>query len=658
MDYRSVFKSRLGHILIGIKSTDSEGQGSGFSVSFYFVDTCIRRKWFCLESKLIEILGKEPTKHLKTSDLARIFDHYEQFLESAITEETINERRKVSDNGEADQHQQEPQRKQQEGQGLVKEHDSVIYHAQHCLNESLESARQEAYDRAIYHGKDAVSLSRKALRLVSRSYHQAPPSPSKASPEETRLRSIIAQAYTSLGQCYALKGKQQRSVACYTMACQMDNKNGIRRDSLSEALATLSEDSNTNVDEHLSKHAMVHLKEPLGFTCNSCGECCRERDHILLTPLDLYLMTRSIHLAPMNIWQTNRMFRHNSYGDAFFFTIDSEGYPMCELRPVKSKIGQCHFSYPLFQKPQKAESNDMEEKDNVQLIGQTSYQSSLVGHKVLSFEDTCEYLNFYNDTDHDIEGQNKEAAERWLEKQDRLEAEYADITPIMNKRGHQALGCSLNKSNMPSGCSIFPAVEELTFADNDHVRIFKGKGPMIPAQRDEWQLEENYMLVQMKGCEGFFDVNSISEDGNEGKEIPRSILNPSSPHGTLESYLSDEGNVLNKSRESHWFTSLRQGIKSFLPLTLIPSHLDEIRVHYLHVLTQIFYNFDMIAHLRRPMRSYGRCRRDIDTMAWMLARNTRIFLESAQKGEMKRMDAQELCDLYREVVIRMEIIKH
>ena len=47
-----------------------------------------------------------------------------------------------------------------------------------------------------------------------------------------------------------------------------------------------------DIEEALSLHSIKTLQDPFQFSCTMCGECCRTSDNIMLTPLDIFDMSR------------------------------------------------------------------------------------------------------------------------------------------------------------------------------------------------------------------------------------------------------------------------------------------------------------------------------------------------------------------------------
>ena len=48
-----------------------------------------------------------------------------------------------------------------------------------------------------------------------------------------------------------------------------------------------------DIEDIVSTYEIAGIDESIGFSCTMCGECCRTSDHIFLTPLDMFVMSRS-----------------------------------------------------------------------------------------------------------------------------------------------------------------------------------------------------------------------------------------------------------------------------------------------------------------------------------------------------------------------------
>ena len=74
----------------------------------------------------------------------------------------------------------------------------------------------------------------------------------------------------------------------------------------------------------------IGLDDPFSFSCNKCGKCCINRDDILLSPLDLYRMSKKLNITP-NEFVTQ-------YGKAYIG--DSSRMVIVRLKPQGS-IKRC-----------------------------------------------------------------------------------------------------------------------------------------------------------------------------------------------------------------------------------------------------------------------------------------------------------------------------
>ena len=99
---------------------------------------------------------------------------------------------------------------------------------------------------------------------------------------------VIAQAYFIMGEAYESLGKAQKATACYTLSFKFDSSPDAR-----EAIERLQPKNVTyDIEDVLSHHHIKSYDEKFIFHCTMCGECCRTSDYILLTPLDIFYITR------------------------------------------------------------------------------------------------------------------------------------------------------------------------------------------------------------------------------------------------------------------------------------------------------------------------------------------------------------------------------
>ena len=47
----------------------------------------------------------------------------------------------------------------------------------------------------------------------------------------------------------------------------------------------------------------IGLDEPFKFHCNMCGKCCIHREDILLSPKDIYNMSKELGIKPEGLFE-------------------------------------------------------------------------------------------------------------------------------------------------------------------------------------------------------------------------------------------------------------------------------------------------------------------------------------------------------------------
>ena len=52
-----------------------------------------------------------------------------------------------------------------------------------------------------------------------------------------------------------------------------------------------------HLPENFLEHALS-IDDTFQFRCNQCGECCRHRENILISPFDLFRLTRYLNMKP------------------------------------------------------------------------------------------------------------------------------------------------------------------------------------------------------------------------------------------------------------------------------------------------------------------------------------------------------------------------
>lgn len=499
---------------------------------------------------------------------------------------------------------------------------------------------------------------------------------------------LVSSAYFQLGQCFEGLNQNSKAEANYILSCKFcseDDANGrmareslkrLRLNKMSSTSNAKCNDTNTadvDIENFLDRHKVYPLQpsspgntdEMFNFSCTMCGECCRSADYLLLTPHDIFLMTRSKGLSLQGIKTTTQLLTHPSYEGVFHYTQRGNYSPVCFLRPAQQldRLGHCHFAYPLFTKPSPLISQDRSGEQTREALCEVFVEESDSD----SHEAREEQGNGDNISSDDKSRQLVSFSEYFLslprrpsgssgEQQEEVPVAVAGRwRQVLNAAGRPALGCLLGPSQ-PLPCRCFPAAPELSVADPWHQRsaLMRGAGPAAG-----WQAEERYVAVQQeeRGCEGFGD-----RKGSEKTPIRRGrYLNKSEES---EESGSDEGKVsmreflgdgLDRLEESQWLLALMSSVTTYFEQhsTLSASSgglWKALRVEYMNRLARIWYDFDSLRAFRaRPVRSYRRLKSDISRLTWVLVRETVQFLAEEAEGE----EVSQLVSRYSELLNRL-----
>lgn len=79
-----------------------------------------------------------------------------------------------------------------------------------------------------------------------------------------------------------------------------------------------------NEDIEQYKKLRIDVDEPFQFHCTQCGDCCRDREDILLTARDLFQIAQKLKMSPAEVV--------NQYGEAYIGTPSR--LPIIRLRPL------------------------------------------------------------------------------------------------------------------------------------------------------------------------------------------------------------------------------------------------------------------------------------------------------------------------------------
>lgn len=272
-----------------------------------------------------------------------------------------------------------------------------------------------------------------------------------------------------------------------------------------------------DIEDAVSSHWLLKRSDPFSFACTGCGECCRTSDHILLSPYDLWRMTRSpdAHLLLGTPATTTALTRR--FSGALHFS-SQHGVPVCSLRPRKEASGRCAFSFPLWEVQDGGDGvaprvlsfreafheglvkeEEEEEEEPVHPSEYTLTEEDLAAEQSDSSGDDGENADVDEVEDEEEGDGASEGSEELRDLVPEAASDEGDDTsdagPQMRARrkraGRQALGCSLGAAGMPAMCASYPMARELSWADfwHAHERGTAARSRMV--------------VVHNAACEGF-----------------------------------------------------------------------------------------------------------------------------------------------------------
>lgn len=69
----------------------------------------------------------------------------------------------------------------------------------------------------------------------------------------------------------------------------------------------------------------IGIDDTFSFSCNQCGKCCINREDILLSPFDLYRMSKKLNMTPNEFVA--------QYGEAYIGAFVANGY--CQTQTAR-----------------------------------------------------------------------------------------------------------------------------------------------------------------------------------------------------------------------------------------------------------------------------------------------------------------------------------
>ncbi|GMH67127.1 hypothetical protein TrST_g14094 [Triparma strigata] len=465
------------------------------------------------------------------------------------------------------------------------------------------------------------------------------PSPASSS---ASTASDIANAYSLMGDSYVALGakKHGRAISCYTLSVKNEDNQKVR-DKVAKLKVNAEGDpaSVEEIEALVQNHKVLGVKDSFNFHCTGCGECCRTADNILLTPYDLFNMTRTPNLVSEGAGKTFELRQHEKYKKALKYMLKDET-PICYLRPVKSETGRCQFSFEMHKRGGKLmnfqETMAMEEEYSRPV---TSDEYNLTEEEELEALKDCDLSN--------SGGSSSENSWEESSNSSRSSEDYETdaVRPVYSSYGKPALSCMLGMKGMPAMCAAYPMANEMTWGDFWHARDEKQDtllyderprgSQQIPDKRfgklsDSWLFREKFMVVANDVCEGFFPPG-------KPRTLAYSPPPPSSSPPTISDFLDPEGSTTDLGRkeiEKSWFLTLHSTATSAAS-TL---HSTNPTVHKLFVenLARVWFNFDTLRPARsRPFKSWARLKKVIEEDTRVLIEQTKRFVELEEERKAK-----------------------
>jgi tetratricopeptide (TPR) repeat protein len=172
------------------------------------------------------------------------------------------------------------------------------------LDLSLCLLEVASYPDAIAGFKKVVTLVRRRNRLP-----KVVKSPKDGEGMFVSGNALLYAAYTSLGKAYEASNRIDRAIASYTLALKAYHPSNLDGHwdifSVGNSQTFLSRLLNQNqseidLEDLLKDSTVASLESPFHFSCTMCGECCRSSDQILLTPQDIFRLTRCSSLLSLH----------------------------------------------------------------------------------------------------------------------------------------------------------------------------------------------------------------------------------------------------------------------------------------------------------------------------------------------------------------------
>jgi hypothetical protein len=180
----------------------------------------------------------------------------------------------------------------------------------------------------------------------------------------------------------------------------------------------------------------------------------------------------------------------------------------------------------------------------------------------------------------------------------------------------------LGPIHMPTTCLIYPFNYELSVADEWHVRRKNGSRVLATG----WEVEE--CLVVSNKCEGFLNDSGTHLTSYDSRiSYDSKVTRLAAQERTIGQLLDGKKvDTAERLREAEWF----RGLVEDLSLILRPKDIlnENIRGMYVIELSKIWFDFDsLVTAKKRPIKTYSRLKKEIETLSVSVASATKYFLE-------------------------------
>jgi hypothetical protein len=583
-------------------------------------------------------------------------------------------------------------------------------HLVYQLNCAAALLEMKEFERAIKTCKTLVSACRSwQYRVKIAEKHSAatdPDAPKKIAAAllkvsgGTDLSELLARAYARIGSAYRRQGKIARATNAFLLSLKETESAEVRKQ-LKECYTMAAQAPPAapgqqpppgqpgmvpgqvpDMEDFLQNNQVVGYKEKFKFECTGCGECCRSSDHIMLSPYDLFRMTREPNMATLGVQTTWALRQHNLFKEALKYTLRN-GLPVCFLRPARNtKQGHCHFAYPIHKY---SEDDSRKDKAGKLLTFEEVHDQELVSYEPVRPEEYNlteeeEEASYPADGAEEEEEESEEdsAEEEENEEEQEEEVEEPEAEPQLNSYGKQALACMFGVANMPTMCATYPMAREISWADfwHEHGTTEEARleapsyntliGGDIAAGMDSLQLEgesggvtihtsrksntkskhaerlaqSKYVMVRAEECEGFYPDGKKRTDA-----FPGAGQTKEASESTIEEFLHGESHIAERYDHNDWFLGLIQRIVDHGTEARMESlcggpkatarpvgGMSQIRRKFMETLAKVWYNFDALKAARtRPFKSWARLQKTIEEVSWSIVSASDKFVRELEE---------------------------